>query len=296
MKPLLFKVLVNGQSCHGGTMTWSLPKDGSPGKWHESEVEPQVCSQGLHLTDSPANWWKNGATAYVVEAEGVVGNLEDEGRKVAAKRVRLLREATEAELAERNIFLKGLHSVNTGSCIAYGSASVRAYGSASVRAYDSARVTAYDSASVEASGSASVTAYDSASVEASGSARVEASGSASVSASDSARVEASGSASVRAYDSARVTAYDSASVEASGSASVTAYDSASVEASGSASVRAYGSARVTAYDSASVEASGKVVAVSYGGSPTVVLQESAVHVDQRGESPKVTKAKKGEAK
>jgi hypothetical protein len=24
----LYKVLVNGQSCHGGSLTWSLPSDG----------------------------------------------------------------------------------------------------------------------------------------------------------------------------------------------------------------------------------------------------------------------------
>jgi hypothetical protein len=31
----LYKVLVNGQSCHGGSLTWSLPSDGKLNyEWH----------------------------------------------------------------------------------------------------------------------------------------------------------------------------------------------------------------------------------------------------------------------
>lgn len=93
----LYKVLVEGRSCHGGRMAWSLPTQGAdgawtPGEWHEVDGPVVLCRSGLHLTDSPAHWWLDGATAYEVEAEGVVGDPDAvPDRKVAARRVRLLR-------------------------------------------------------------------------------------------------------------------------------------------------------------------------------------------------------------
>lgn len=93
----LYKVLVDGRSCHGGRMAWSLPTKGAdgswtPGGWHEVGGPVVLCRSGLHLTDSPAHWWLDGATAYEVEAEGVVGDPDAmPDRKVAARRVRLLR-------------------------------------------------------------------------------------------------------------------------------------------------------------------------------------------------------------
>ena len=237
-QPQLYKVLVDGKSCHNGSLLWSLPVDGKPGEWHEVTGTLVLCSHGLHLTDDPARWWKTGCRVYLVEAEGVEGTCADrEDRKVVARRVRLMRETSAAELEDLRIYLTGKHTAQAGAVIASGSASVRASGSASVEAWGSASVRASGSASVEASGSASV----------------EASGSASVRAWDS--------ASVRAWDSASVEASDSASVEASDSASVRAWGSASVEASGSASVRASGSASVRAWGSASVEAKDTVTVV-----------------------------------
>src|SRR5690606_25291789 len=208
MTMTMYKVLVNGRSCNGGDLVWSLPRqrpDGSweAGAWHEVGGPIQVCRNGLHLTRHPVEWWKRGAECYVAEYEGDTDEDRD-GLKIAVRRARLLRRLTTEELAALGIWREGHHRVTAGRAIAYGSASVVAPGSASV--------VASGSASVEAYGSASVRAYDSASVVASG----------------SASVRAYGSASVRAYDSASVVAYDSASVRA--------YDSASVEAYGSASV------------------------------------------------------------
>lgn len=97
MSAQLYKVLVGAASCSGGRMTWSLPTQGppgvwTPGAWHEVEGEVVLCCNGLHLTDQPAKWWTDDATAYAVEAEGIVGSLDSSpDRKVAAKRVRLLR-------------------------------------------------------------------------------------------------------------------------------------------------------------------------------------------------------------
>jgi len=188
---LLFKVLVDGRSCHGGDFSWSLPQGAQPGDWHEVDAV-EMCRQGFHLTDWPPRWWLPTCAIYVVEAEGVLGDAStDADRKCVAKKVRLLRLASDAELAAVGVFLSGSHVFRDNATgIASGSASVEAYDSASVEAYDSASVEAYGSASVEAYDSASVEAYDSASVEAYGSASVKASGSASVKASGSASVEA----------------------------------------------------------------------------------------------------------
>jgi hypothetical protein len=155
----IYKVLVDGRSCHGGSLAWSLPRDGQPGDWHEV-ANPTLCERGLHLTDDPARWWRPGCRVYLVEAEGVIGSCDDaRDRKIVARRVRLVREATETELAALRIYASGEHVAAAGVVIAYDRASVIASGSASVEAYDSASVRAYGSASVEA--------YDSAKVEAS---------------------------------------------------------------------------------------------------------------------------------
>jgi hypothetical protein len=205
MSKTLFKVLLDGQSFHGGSLVWDLPKEGKPGEWQSVDGEVYLCHRGLHLTDWVACWWKPGAKAYVVEAEGVEGDCENKDRKCVARRVRLLREATEQELAEAGVFQSGTHLAKEArQFIASGSATVRASGSATVRASGSAAVRAWDSATVEASGSATVEASGSATVEASGSATVRASGSATVEAWGSATVRASGSATVRASGSATV--------------------------------------------------------------------------------------------
>ena len=179
---MLYKTLIAGQSIHGGTLQWSLPRDGQPGKWHKVYGELSLCNRGLHLTDDPAQWWKPGCVVFLAEGDGIVGTCDDKpDRKIVCRRARLLREATPAELTALCIYSGGEHMGEPGKIsIASGSATVRAYGSATVRAYDYA--------TVEASGSATVRAYG------------------------SATVEASGSATVRAYDSATVRAYDSATV------------------------------------------------------------------------------------
>ena len=186
----LYKILIDGKSCQGDSLEWSLPRDGQPGEWQEHVGELRLCSAGLHVTDDPAQWWQPHCTVYLAEAEGVVGRCADAAnRKAVARRVRLMREAPRDELAALHIYLEGIvRAPTSGMVIASGSATVEAYGSATVEAYGSATVRAY--------GSATVRAYDSATVEASDSATVEASGSATVEAYDSATVEASGSATV----------------------------------------------------------------------------------------------------
>ena len=203
----LYKVLVDGKSCYGGTLAWSLPSDGAPGDWHRVDGQLSMCNRGIHLTSDPASWWVNGCRVYEAEAEEIAG--VDGDSKTLCRGARLMRELTDAiELQSLRIYTSGSHQISSGKIVASGSASVRASGSASVRAYGSASVVAYGSASVEASDSASVRASDSASVRAYG----------------SASVRASGSASVRAYGSASVVAYGSASVSmASGQATLVVF-------------------------------------------------------------------------
>jgi hypothetical protein len=219
IRPTAYKVLgANGESIHGGSLTWSLPTAEGPGEWHEVTGKVRCCSNGLHLTTAPVMWWQEEARVFVVEHEGDEDREGAEDDKFAVRRARLVRE--ELDWVQFGVYDSGAHSVSSGHHRASGSASVRASGSASVRAFDSASVRAFDSASVRAFDSASVRAFDSASVEASGSASVRAFDSASVRASGSASVEAFDSASVEAFDSASVEAFDSASVRASGSVSV----------------------------------------------------------------------------
>jgi hypothetical protein len=186
----LYKVLVDGASCHGGSLTWPLPTqndDGSwtPGEWVSVQGDLVLCENALHLTDHPASWYAERSQCWAAEHRGeVAGELDGAwGSKVGVREARLLRPV---EWDQVGVWSEGEHQVMTGTVRASGSATVEASGSVTVRAYDSATVRAYDSVTVRA--------YDSATVEASGSATVEASGSATVRAYDSVTVRASGRA------------------------------------------------------------------------------------------------------
>ena len=85
----LYKILVDGKSCSGGHLTWSLPTKAKPGDWHAIRGKIIPCSVGLHLTDDPVAWWTPGCQVYEVEAVGV---SLIEGDKYVARRVRLLRQ------------------------------------------------------------------------------------------------------------------------------------------------------------------------------------------------------------
>jgi hypothetical protein len=176
----LYKVLsAKGGSQNGGTMQWSLPADGKPGAWHE-EPEAIMCSQGLHLTSEPPRWWKAGCRVFEVEAEDLQeldGVICWEGDKVVARKVRLIRELSNIELADVGIFRQGYHEVRGGRYVI-------AEGSSHVKAFDSSQVTAYDSSQVAAYGLSQVTAYDSSHVKAYDSSQVTAYGSSQVTACD----------------------------------------------------------------------------------------------------------------
>jgi hypothetical protein len=155
----LYKVLVDGKSCYGGTLAWSLPSDGVPGDWHRVDGQLSMCNRGIHLTSDPASWWVNGCRVYEAEAEEIAG--VDGDSKTLCRGARLMRELTDAiELQSLRIYTSGSHQISSGKIVASGSASVRASGSASVRAYGSASVVAYGSASVSmASGQATLVVF-----------------------------------------------------------------------------------------------------------------------------------------
>ena len=159
--PLLFKTLLHGASMHGGSLQWSLPRDGKPGDWHEVEGEISLCNRGLHLTDDPAQWWEAGCVVFVAEGDGILGSCDAEhDRKVVCRRARLIREATVDELTALRIYSSGAHEATPGKVsVASDSATVEAWDSATVRAWGSATVRASDSATVEASGSATVVSW-----------------------------------------------------------------------------------------------------------------------------------------
>ena len=89
-----YKVLVDGQSCHGGELKWSLPRraDGKwiPGKWHTVRGNLSLCENGLHTTSEIAQWLAIGCSVY--HAEGA-GKCETDGDKTVWRKVRLLRPA-----------------------------------------------------------------------------------------------------------------------------------------------------------------------------------------------------------
>jgi hypothetical protein len=86
MKPLLFKVLIDGKPCHGGNGEYP-PK----GKWTK-RVAPQICDSGWHLTSDPLRWWKPGAELFFAEPRGVYSY--DGSDKAAFPSVRILGRVT----------------------------------------------------------------------------------------------------------------------------------------------------------------------------------------------------------
>lgn len=98
-----YKVLdLDGKSCQGGTLTWSLPRqektgEWKPGKWHEVDGELRQCSNGLHLTNEPEQ--RGSAyreTLYLAEVDGeTVGPFRDE---LVCRKVRLVRRVFWYEL------------------------------------------------------------------------------------------------------------------------------------------------------------------------------------------------------
>jgi hypothetical protein len=85
----LYKILVNEKSCHGGSLKWSLPKNGKSGKWHEVKGGLKICEKGIHLTTKIFNWYKWGCTAYEAEAKDII---DWQDGKCVCRKARLLKK------------------------------------------------------------------------------------------------------------------------------------------------------------------------------------------------------------
>ena len=130
----LYKVLVNGASCHGGSMEWPLPtqaEDGTwtPGEWVRVEGALIECQNALHLTDQPAAWYQPGGQCWLAEHRGeMVGELNGTWQsKIGVREARLIRPVAWDEVA---VWSEGEHTIKSGVGRAYGNATVTAYGNA----------------------------------------------------------------------------------------------------------------------------------------------------------------------
>jgi hypothetical protein len=151
MRSELFKVLRDGRSCHGGSLTWPLPsqnEDGSwtPGEWVEVSGPLSMCSNGLHLTTNPREWYVEAAQVYAAEYDGEI--VRDDGSdKVCVRRARLL---SEVAWSDHGVYHEGHHDL-------YGNAQATLYGNAQARLYGNAQATLYGNAQATLYGNAQAT-------------------------------------------------------------------------------------------------------------------------------------------
>jgi len=94
MKTKYYKILVDGKSCNGGDLTWSLPKQDkkgkwTPGKWHKIDDDIVMCSSGIHLTTKPYQWYKWNCICY--EAEPILDGAIHQDDKSVFVGARLLK-------------------------------------------------------------------------------------------------------------------------------------------------------------------------------------------------------------
>ena len=179
-----YKVLVDGKSCHGGDMEWSLPaRDESgnwtPGKWHTVKGDLEICDRGLHVTTDITKWLKPGCSAYRCAVKGIGSRRGD---KFVVRSVRLL-EKTElpAWWLQVEQFLHSITKIkwfsngrqNKGWKVfdTWSAARGAAWDAASDAAWDAASDAAWDAAWDAASGAARGAAWDAAWDAASGAAR-----------------------------------------------------------------------------------------------------------------------------
>jgi hypothetical protein len=83
--PMLFKVLVDMKSCHGGEYTYTV------GKW-TPRITPSCYNSGWHVTSDPIKWWKPKAKIYLAVGDGAINS--DNIDKAAFERVKLIEEVT----------------------------------------------------------------------------------------------------------------------------------------------------------------------------------------------------------
>jgi len=217
----LYKVLIGGRSCNGGSMEWSLPKkkgrEWIPGQWHVFDGELRLCHFGLHLTTSPFSWYKNDCVFYEAEATEIG---EGDEKKCVARKVRLLKESPFPDwFKDCKLFIKSLSKIawfkNDGRPLkewklfetreAAVDAAWDAVGAAAVAAAGAA---ASDAARNAAGAAAGAAAWDAAGDAAVDAAWAAASDAARNAASDAARAAARAAAWAAAWDAVGAAARD----------------------------------------------------------------------------------------
>ena len=83
----LYKILTDGKSCAGGTLTWPLPRGGHPGAWVETQGNVVLCRNGIHVVGAAHVLDWDGNQVWEVE---VAGDGVTDGKKWAYPRARLL--------------------------------------------------------------------------------------------------------------------------------------------------------------------------------------------------------------
>jgi hypothetical protein len=90
-----YKILSpDGQSVHGGSLRWDLPKCKGrgwlPGDWHSVKPPIEVCSRGLHLVTQSGlvEWYKPATQVFLAEGAGAESRHAE---KIAFERARLIR-------------------------------------------------------------------------------------------------------------------------------------------------------------------------------------------------------------
>ena len=148
----LYKVTgPSGESIHGGSFRWDLPKDGQPGAW-TPEAIPSLCNSGYHLTANIPAWWRPDCRIW--EAEGQGASREDETKSVHAS-ARLVREVTDAaELATLRVFVSGAHEITRGKAILLGNSRATLYENSRATLYGNSRATLRENSSAELNGNA----------------------------------------------------------------------------------------------------------------------------------------------
>ena len=87
---ILFKVLKDGKSCHGGKYKYP-----PPGKWTRKIAKKRckLCAEGYHLTSEPLRWYVKGGEVWTAEGDGLVAG--DNADKAVFQRVRLVERVTD---------------------------------------------------------------------------------------------------------------------------------------------------------------------------------------------------------
>jgi hypothetical protein len=173
---LYYKVLLNGASCNGGNIQYSLPVEigeekWAPGQWHELRGPLSRPDNALHATKDPAYWWQDGAECFFIEFEGHTENdfyNTGCGQKIWGLKARLVRKCTKEELEKVQVFFNGEHTVNSGAVSANGNSTVSANGNSTVSANENSTVRAYGNSTVSADGNSRVSANGNSTVRAYG--------------------------------------------------------------------------------------------------------------------------------